>query len=1008
MSHPNLRTHAMTTTLQEAAMLLRRTVLAGALALAACAPGVPYDPPPAAVAFALWDPSKSEIPQPNDLVLQQDPTTLGLPPAQAEMLAGFKAAGGFPSDQEVGITLDFARNRIDAVTGKVAREAAKPDPASFTANTFFVYGVTASGSGLIPLDPITAADVTVSGDRATLTLHHEGRLPWAPGQYMVFVRGGPGGVRTDQGETIWPSPIFYLLTQGKDLTQPENIGLIRAQVDSMDEALATANQLKLIMGLYAKPFAVADTRFPHSELAVMTTFAVQPAPTQVDLDPGRGLVPLPIDLIRDPRPGGKITALGACALAGGHLKADGTCSSSSAGFFASLDGFSTTAPILAPTSAFINALTVTSSTVFLYDLTDPANPLMVDPTSYIHAPCEFANTCGAGPRLTTAVALQPAGASAGDATSVFRTRPLKDATNYAVVISDGVKDKTGAPLGIGTIGRILLFDNPLIKDGASQLIGVDAPTAGALEVMRQQLRPVVAAVAAKGVAKAHIAMAYTFRTQSITGLAVQLGALPYTTPAATAAPDATVTALTPAEAFRKYGVDGALVPSGNLKEILEAKITTFDLLDPATGAFRADLNPVAKKIDVLIAVPKVTSGTPVVSPMMIFRHGLGGGRADMLLVADGFAAQGLVTVAIDAEKHGDRSYCAKGDTKVEVGGVQYNVCADGSACVSPLPAGAQADAKPPGSCGAAGFLKRPVMSSCAPGSCWNGPAAGIPLASSSFLISANFFRTRDSMRQDIIDQSQLIRAVVLTPPSPLTLPTGHAIFDALIADKVIINPLAINYTGVSLGALQGVMDVAANPRIAKAVFNVGGGTLVDIFTNSPAFKPGVEKLLAGMGIIPGSAQYLQFLAVAKLILDPADPINYAGHLTAPNTLTNLLVTPNAPMPAKKVLTQIACWDAVVPNVWGLLLSSNAGRGPLPGFPGFGTTAGTFQLFMKGAAIPTAGDIAACLGSTAPAGAVPHSFMADWSNPTRAGKAQADAASFVVSENFLAPTLVVLP
>lgn len=1000
MSHPTLRTHAVTTTLQEAAMLLRRTVLAGALALAACAPGVPYDPPPAAVAFALWDPSKSEIPQPNDLVLQQDPTTLGLPPAQAEMLAGFKAAGGFPSDQAVGVTLDFARNRIDAVTGKVAREAAKPDPASFTANTFFVYGVTASGSGLVPLDPITADDVTVSGDKATLTLHHEGRLPWAPGQYMVFVRGGPNGVRTDQGETIWPSPIFYLLTQGKDLTAPENIGLIRAQVDTMDEALATAGQLKLIMGLYAKPFAVADTRFPHSELAVMTTFAVQPAPTQVDLDPGRGLVPLPIDLIRDPRPGGKITALGACALAGGHLKADGTCSSSSAGFFASLDGFSTTAPILAPTNAYINALTVTSSTVFLYDLTNPASPVLVDPTTYIHAPCEFANTCGAGPRLTTAVALQPAGASAGDATSVFRTRPLKDATNYAVVISDGVKDKTGAPLGIGTIGRILLFDNPLIKDGASQLVGVDAPTAGALEVMRQQLRPVVAAVAGKGVAKAHIAMAYTFRTQSITGLAAQLGALPYGTPAATALPDATVTALTPAEAFRKYGVDGSLVPSGSIKEVLEAKITTFDLLDPATGAFRADLNPMAKKINVLIAVPKVTSGTPVVSPLMVFRHGLGGGRADMLLVADGFAAKGLVTVAIDAEKHGDRSYCAKGDTKVEVGGVQYNVCADGAACTSALPAGAQADAKPPGTC-AAGFTKRPVMSSCAPGSCWSG-ADGIPLASSSFLISANFFRTRDSLRQDIIDQSQLVRVMAQNPLAP---PTGHAIFDALMADKVVIDPTAINYTGISLGALQGVMDVAANPRIGKAVFNVGGGTLVDIFTNSPAFKPGVEKLLAGMGIVPGTSQYLQFLAVAKLILDPADPINFAGHLSA-DTLPNLLVTPNAPMAAKKVLTQLACWDVVVPNVWGMLLSSNAGRGPLPGFPGFGGP-GTFQLFMKGAAIPTAGDIAACLGSTPPAGAVPHSFMADWSNSTRAGKAQADAAAFVVSDT-LAPTLVVLP
>src|SRR5882762_8190293 len=39
-------------------------------------------------------------------------------------------------------------------------------------------------------------------------------------------------------------------------------------------------------------------------------------------------------------------------------------------------------------------------------------------------------------------------------------------------------------------------------------------------------------------------------------------------------------------------------------------------------------------------------------------------------------------------------------------------------------------------------------------------------------------------------------------------------------------------------------DVAANPRISRAVLNVGGGTAVDVFTTSPAFAPSTNALLA--------------------------------------------------------------------------------------------------------------------------------------------------------------------
>ncbi|MBS2021599.1 MAG: hypothetical protein JST92_04265, partial [Deltaproteobacteria bacterium] len=674
-------------------------------------------------------------------------------------------------------------------------------------------------------------------------------------------------------------------------------------------------------------------------------------------------------------------------------------------------GFSTTAPLLASTNGLIQAATVTKDTVFLYDLTNPAAPVLVDPTTYINEPCEFTSACNDPTALSPVIAIQPAGATAGDATSVFRTRPLKDNTNYAFVISDKVLDKTGKGLGKASIGGILLFNNPLVVNGTSQLQGVDSATATALEIMRQALIPVKAKVLAdKGISSDHIAMAYTFKTQTITSTAVQLAALPYTTPATTALTGA-ITTSTPAQAFAKFGVDPDLVPSSHISEIIETTITTFDLLDPATGAFRADATPAAITIPVLIAVPKLTAAPPLVAPVMVFRHGLGGGRADMLTVADTFNSKGMLVIAIDAAKHGDRTLCAKGDK---------TTCAGAAVCTSQLPAGAQGDANPPGVCPAVansnGFNNGPVSPSCATNAnCnWTG-AYGVPLASSNFLISANFFRSRDTLRQDIIDQSQLIRAIAVAAPDPLhPAPFGHTVFDHLLGQGIVINAAQVFFSGQSLGAIQGTVDVASNPRISKAVLNVGGGTVVDIFTNSPAFKSGVLTLLQSLGISPGTSAYLQFLAVAKLILDPADPVNFAGHITG-NNLPNLLpplggnTNGSVPQSPKKLLQQVAFCDQVVPNPFSFVWSSTAGTSPQLVAPTFGGP-GNFQLFYTGTSAPTAQNLASCPapgGLPIPSGAVQHAFITNWTDSFQTGKAQTDAANFVVSDT-LPNSLVVLP
>lgn len=1012
----------MTTLTVERAMLRSPStaVLALALAMSACnPPDLPRTDPTTPIVTAVFDPTSNAIPLPNDLVFlapvngvcasgdKSSPTPVC---AEADLLYGFSnyapanaraLVGAFPNDQEVSITIDFTQANFGA-DHKITQSAPDLDFATFTSANFFVIRTSASGQSEMPLDPLTAADYARASDgtKATLTIHNQGRNPWPPGSYVLVMRGGPNGVQTKDKLPVNPSQVFDLLAQDVDLSDPKNLGLLKAQFGSTKAAVDQGTQLNAVRLIYdGSAFPVADKKFPHQELAIATTFQIAPVVTNVVIDPATGQAPLPIDLLRDTGTG-KLSALAACTLAGASLDASGNCPSPAAAGFLALDGFSTTGAILGSTSDLVRAGSVTKDTLQLWDMSDKSNPVQVDPNTLILEPCEF--TSAAQPSgactppdsaLSPVIAIQPAGATAGDKTSVFRTKPLKDNTDYAVVMTTGILDKAGNPLGSGSAARLLKFFNPIVAGGHAAVPGLDDATAKQLDDMRGKLKPVLDKLTAAGIDRAKVAIAYTFHTQTILSQAVQLAALPYTTPAPTALPGP-VMAGSASAAFTKFGVNAG-IPSSNIDEILEADITTFNLLDPATGAFNPDpTKAAAEPIHVLIATPKVTSAplcpsstTLHCAPMMIFRHGLGRGRADMLLIADTYAAAGMATVAIDAAKHGDRSLCSSG-------------AGAASGCVgtcTPIPGSAtQGDPSlpgPPGTCDAAGFVKDPVT----PGA---SHTDGIPKISGNYLISANFFRTRDTLRQDLIDESQLVRALAVNPADPQA--PNNGVFTHLVGKGLIIDPATIYYSGQSLGAIQGTMNVATNPRISKAVLNVGGGTIVDIFTNSPAFAPAVDQLLAGLGIQRGTAKFLQFLVVAKTILDPADPVNFAGHLTA-NTLPNLLPPlggaqdGHIPQAPKKILTQMANCDGVVPNPFGFVWASNIPTGPLVPALFTPNATGTFELFVTTPFDPNT--FGTCPGTSA----VNHGFLLDFANPSLTLNAQNDAAKFVM-QNIDAPSV----
>jgi hypothetical protein len=296
-------------------MLLRRTLPIALVAFAlACEPSVPHctsassnDPAckgsfnPATVDYAAFDLTSAvpDIPLPNDLALlpQSVASQTG---AQKELLQAFQAAGGFPNDQEVPITVDFVRQTIDSSTG--AQTASAPDldvtsinKAGATPNVA-VISLTPNFGTRIAIEQPTAADYVKGTSTGTLTLHKKrdatGSRRFAPGQYVVAVRGGASGVQvTGSTAGINPTPTMYLLLQGQKLTDPANVAIIPG--NSAAEKATAAAQLEQIRQGYLLPLTAINGTFPQQEVAVLGTFKIAPAATHVETDPGAGLIPLP-------------------------------------------------------------------------------------------------------------------------------------------------------------------------------------------------------------------------------------------------------------------------------------------------------------------------------------------------------------------------------------------------------------------------------------------------------------------------------------------------------------------------------------------------------------------------------------------------------------------------------------------------------------------------------------------------------------------------------------------
>ena len=958
-------------------MSLRRAgTLSFALALTACH-SVTQEQQPADFIFASFDSTTGAIPLPNDLALQANATatpSAHLPPAQIEVLNGYIKSGGFPSDVEADITIPFHAVTWNAGAGASGQyePAAAPtlDDASVTPSTVVLLRVDVTPPAAVTYDKVIAAG------KLTLRppLAADGTRRWAGGRYVVAVRGGASGVKAG-GKAINPDTGIALAIPNVDVRLKENQppgGLtpeLAAQVNGLRTVLWNALPWCNVGGTWNPPvnpatgqvdpglcagpisvptksaFDAVNGVFPYADTAVVATFSIDKS-AHVALDSGAGQAPFPSDFLLDFNVAHCPTGVAPCVA---HNPAFGPAAAG----LTTLDGFSTTALLLAPLTGAVDPATITRNNVHLFDLSTSPFPTWVKDlastlpsgvgASYVTQPPDFSQSVEVAPgvfkTLTKTVALAPA-VLADLGIAKFAMPPLKEKHQYAVVVTRRVLNADGSPMTRGAAANIFLSTTqPLYgPDGHGNTVpyvqGADLATAQGLQTLRDGLKPFLDALGTLtgGLTnKDDVAMVYTITTQSVTGTSVSLGAAPYS-----------IETHAGAAIFAGTGLTAGALPG-----FYSLAFNSADIIDKATGALRPTLagdlaSPsvlptLLHTLHAVVAVPAEAdvpdcgAGFPAglkCAKLVIVGHGVNGDNTTTYALAGTLAAQGFIVAGIDFPLHGERNWCGADADCVVPGG------ADGTCDKTGAFAGGRSINDFTASAGQGDAVR--------PGVCANGSVPRQP-AASRYLIGTNFFRTRDTFRQNIFDVSALTLAVA-RPPAPYPQPAGNPL-SAVLPPGVIVDPREIYYEGISWGSINGTSVLATNSRITRGALSVGGGTIVDIFTTSPSFQSGVDALFPALipgytrpKITPGdpafdpaiAAQYIQVLSLAKWILDPADPLNYAQHLTDPTrTLPNLLAAADGSVAqsAKSVFAQIALGDTVVPNATNDLLDLLIG-GPI--------------------------------------------------------------------------------
>lgn len=638
-------------------------------------------------------------------------------------------------------------------------------------------------------------------------------------------------------------------------------------------------------------------------------------PPTAEFDPSGGVIPFPSNLLIDPD-------TGRLALPPGCGESPDGAQAELRAALNQLDGFATLGAVVRlPMSEAID-LSTAEGRVWLLRLAERGEPL-AQPESPV--PLRLLQT--------TRSLLDESCDVVGEASELlaFAETPLEEASTYAAFVLAGMESSAGDPiqaspvwslvrqaaapveLAQGESEEVLVVRNatpfdPTQPDDLASIVGLaqlwqaHVPVLQAFDALSSQL-----AAGSEPLQREDLLVATAFRTQTLSdafnaavagSAAAQFSSesllqLPEPSAGADAPltveelyalalPGASCEALSCSAMGSLFtGLAGGAEPSVAAISFQQGEDCDSSLPEFG-GAFSDPQRPESvceRTLPLLVALPASEPG-PAGYPTVVFGHGLGRSKEDLLAFAGSLARAGFASVAMDAVHHGARAVQITSEAELGCAGA-----GEGLPC------------------------EQALGPTCAP-QCY------------APLLSADLAVTRDNLRQTVLDQLQLIRAL-------------RRCTEPFACGALRVDPSRVSYVGQSLGALVGAVTLPVS-GLGAGVLNVGAGGWLQVLVETETDDircPLVDALIAGdvlRGEVWGAernpealclsadwteqADFAAFAQVASWLLAPVDGLSYArAFRTAEATA------------AQSVLLGEVVGDPVIPNAatealgmsWGL-------------------------------------------------------------------------------------------
>lgn len=460
---------------------------------------------------------------------------------------------------------------------------------------------------------------------------------------------------------------------------------------------------------------------------------------------------------------------------------------------------------------------------------------------------------------------------------ILPLKPLEPGGQYAMVLTDGIESRVDEiDGGLQPDRQFRLMRDAIVADEgfsdelADDLLGSNAPESDRERmqaIYEEIITPAVETAEGLGVAADEMAVAATFRTQSIfDGLEAAADEIEARDLELEYTEEQTGDGQIPGEGEAHLWIGETTlpyylhdnVPADEDESGFHALNSYWAHDDDGTPRhIRPDTaEPMERSIQtvpVFVITPEDDENIPADGwPVVIFQHGLTQNRMNLVALADVFAAAGYAAVAIDHPLHGLESGSSRllwssilgGDTDNER---HFDLDEDGEV------------------------------------------DAGSPDSGAHYVNIQSLLTSRDNLRQSVVDILQIT---------------------ASVAEDERFDEDDMSFVGHSLGGITGTSAVAMSDDLEVATLAMPGGNFRELFRESQSFSEPIAAGLEQQGIAQGSRAFDTFFRQAQTLVDAGDPSNYGvpddGILSVDDGIHMISVVGTPGDPSDE--------DAVVPNV----------------------------------------------------------------------------------------------